>query len=472
VSVDPAIWWQQFPKPAAGTDYTQSFKDVALYTPALSEIFVSNLSEPNANLGGGLSNTDLQFTNPRSKAFFYPWVLYSAGQAATTKAKASEINWLTDRNARDPRVVVIGDSGGYQVQQGTIEFRPETTEQMLRWLERVANYAMILDFPTGGIARGTLNRHIDRLREEAHDIDGEAERHGFGVDFIACLNQTIINNKLFQAKLVPGATTFLNVIQGRNERESSFWYERVKGFPFEGWAFAGKHHTQISMTLRRLLDMQRDGKLASCRWIHFLGVSTLRHGIVLSFLQRALRESGAAPDVQITFDSASPVKSAASGYQATLGFSLGGDGWSFHPQRIATSELQASDDTISVLAGQWQRNRSDRFAVITHVGELVPLRELITARPGKRPTLTTTQLALLIHHNTQSFIEGFRHAYRLLDDRSALDRHPSIRHLDQLLKSVFPPRGTVYPNTLISTDPYAAIAAASSFFDALSLEQA
>lgn len=467
-------WQQYITDPQGPVDYSASkaFHNVAIYTPALSEAFISTLNKPNTNLGGGFSNVDLQFTKPNSKLFFYPWVLYSAGQAAATKSKASSVNWLTDRVTRDPRVVVLGDSGGYQVQQGTIEFAPDTTERMLRWLERVAEQSMILDFPTGGIARGSLTPHIERLRKEGHDIDGDAEAHGFSVDYMACLRQTIINNELFESQRIAGATSLLNVIQGRNERESSFWYEQVKRFSFEGWAFAGKHHTQLSMTLRRLLDMHRDGKLASCRWIHFLGVSTLRHGIVLSFLQRALRESGVAPHVQITFDSASPVKTATSGYQATLGFSLGKDGWSFHPERIATSELSASDDTISTLANRWRKQQPDRLSVATHVGRALPLRELITGRQGKRPTVSNTQLALLIHHNTQCFIEGFRHAYHLLDAKAALDRHPSIRHLDIVLKSVFPPIGTAYPNTLISTDPYEAIDAALPYIDALMLEQA
>jgi hypothetical protein len=37
---------------------------------------------------------------------------------------------------------------------------------------------------------------------------------------------------------------------------------------------------------------------------------------------------------------------------------------------------------------------------------------------------------------------------------------------------VFPPIGTAYPSTLISTDPYKAIDAALPYIDALMLEQA
>lgn len=107
-------WQQDIPEPSGAVDYSKSkaFENVALYTPALSEAFISTLNKPNADLGGGFSNVDLQFTNPNSKLFFYPWVLYSAGQAAATKSKAGAVNWLTDRASRDHRVVVLGDSGG------------------------------------------------------------------------------------------------------------------------------------------------------------------------------------------------------------------------------------------------------------------------------------------------------------------------------------------------------------------------
>ena len=54
-----------------------------------------------------------------------------------------------DRN----ETVIVGDSGGYQIQTEKIEFDPATTPQiMLRWLEQVADWSMVLEFPTGGSA--------------------------------------------------------------------------------------------------------------------------------------------------------------------------------------------------------------------------------------------------------------------------------------------------------------------------------
>jgi hypothetical protein len=430
--------------PSEAVDYSKSkvFTDnVALYTPALSETIVSVLDKANPDIAGsGFSNIDLQITNPQSRLFFYPWVLYSAGQAAGTATQAKQRNWLTTK-PRDPRVVLLGDSGGYQVQQDTIHFDTETPGRLLSWLEDVADYSMTLDFPVGGIESGSLTRHIERMTREGIDVSGQAQQHGFSVDYMACLLQTKRNNEEFDAKR-QGKTKFLNVIQGRNERESAFWYEQVKTFDAAGWAFAGKHHTQLSMTVMRLLDMKRDGLLQSCQWIHFLGISTLRAGMILSYLQRVLRSTGMAPNVQITFDSASPVKLAANAYQAVLGFETGRDNWSFKPHKVAAEELLGEDLTIGHLATNWAENQGHRRKVITYVGETVKFQHLLTERQGERATLNSEQFALLAHHNTQAYIEGFRNAYRYLGDSSRVERPLAVSSLLVLLERIFTQKGS------------------------------
>lgn len=424
--------------PSEAVDYSKSkiFNDnVALYTPALSETVVNLLDNADPDIGGGFSNVDLQITNPNSRLFFYPWVLYSAGQAAATTPQSARRNWLTSK-PRDPRVVVLGDSGGYQVQQGTIHFDAQTPARLLGWLEDVADYSMTLDFPVGGIESGSLTRHIERLNQDGVDVQGQAQQHGFSVDYMACLLQTQFNNAEFAAKR-QGKTKFLNVIQGRNERESAFWYQRVKAFDAAGWAFAGKHHTQLSMTLMRLLDMHEDGLLESCEWIHFLGISTLRTGMVLSYLQRILRETGMAPKVQISFDSASPVKFAANAYQAVLGFDIGGDNWTFKPQKIAADNLVKGQSTIGTLSQEWALAGSHRRRISTYVGETVRFDQLVTQRGQQRDTLTSKQFALLVHHNTQAYIEGFRHAYGYLQRGAELERPPAVSRIASLLEWAF-----------------------------------
>lgn len=130
---------------------------------------------------------------------------------------------------------------------------------MLRWMENTGDYSMVLDFPTGGIEAGTVAPHVKRLEGQGIDLTKEATKHGFSKEYMACLMQTEINNKYFVSHRIKDGTNLLNVIQGRNENESRFWYERMKGFPFEGIAFAGKHSTEFSMTLKRIFQMLQDG---------------------------------------------------------------------------------------------------------------------------------------------------------------------------------------------------------------------
>ncbi len=176
-------------------DYSKSklFENVALYTPAISDGYINNVTRliqkrnqaetiGNPTLdplnGYDFEAEDLQFINPNSSLFFYPWVLFSGGQGAKNPGAALKNNWVT-RRPRDPRVVLLGDSGGFQIQQQTIDFDPiETPGRMLKWLERVADQSMILDFPTGGISSGAMVPHMLRLQQDGHDIEGMAKSSG------------------------------------------------------------------------------------------------------------------------------------------------------------------------------------------------------------------------------------------------------------------------------------------------------
>ncbi len=425
-------------------DYTQSpsLQNVALYLPAVSPAFVQPLDGGVRTIWGSLTNLDLQFLSPSSKLFYYPWCLYSAGQAAKTASLSKKDNWLTRARA-DPRVVVLGDSGGFQIQQGTIEFKPETTERMLRWMERIATHSMTLDFPTGGISLGSMGPHIQRLEAEGYSITADAKTYGFSTGFMACLVQSEINLAEFHRLRSPGATQLLNVIQGRNDRESQFWYDRVKQYDFEGWAFAGNHHTQLSLTLRRLIEMQRDGHLAKTKWIHFLGISTMKAGVALTYLQRALKRAGLGHrDLQLSFDSSSPTQAAVKGYQAIVGYEISPDNWAFRPKHIALEEHVGSALTIQDLARGWRKEGPDRHTAHTYLGANIPFKDLIKARPGKLPTQSRDQSVLLMHHNTQAYIEGFRAVYKILEAKSTIHRIAPLRHFELMLDAILKPTST------------------------------
>lgn len=467
---------------AAGADYSAPsvFDNVAIYTPALSANYVKFVEgfaeleeathiegtpEKNPFNGFDFGADDLKFIKPRSNLCFYPWVLYSAGQGANTDKRAQELNWITEREGRDPRVVVLGDSGGFQIQGQTIAFDPKTTPiRMLKWLERIADQSMILDFPTGGIAMGAMEPHIKRLEAEGIPVSAEAQKHQFSRGYMACLLETERNNEIFAAHRMPGDTQLLNVIQGRNEQESAFWYQRVKRFsqtkdhPFEGWSFAGKHSVQLTMTLRRLIEMRDDGLLQRGQFIHFLGVSTLKVGAALTFIQRSLRKHTDAKDVQITFDSKSPVDAMAHGYRAITGFDLSPDKWSLHTQKTNVPENADSDVLLRDLGRSWAANGDYRQIAWTNLGDILKLKDLVAIPDPENGKAVPSKLqqTLLIHHNTQAMAEAFRCAYKFLDERAGLElkddlnfdlRPGSVRWMGQMIDAVF---NTESPMTLIN----------------------
>ena len=499
--------------PQCSVDYSNcpEFQNVALYTPALSQGYINTItrlgkhekearakgdakSDPLDRLSFGAD--DLKFINPGSKLCFYPWVLYSGGQGAKTDEKASQVNWVTDKPARDPKVVVIGDSGGFQIQQQTIPFDPQSTpRRMLGWLEATADQSMILDFPTGGIATGAMVPHVERLKQSGEPIAKLAKQHGFSEGYIACLRQTEINNVFFQQNRNPQATNLLNVIQGRNEAESAFWYERVKHFSqsahgaFEGWAFAGKHSVQLSMTLRRLIQMRDDNLLQPDQFIHFLGVSTLKVGVALTFIQRALREHTDAHAVQLTFDSKSPVDAMSNGYQAFSGYDFSKDRWSIRTQPSNIAGNEGSTRPLRTLALDWVRAAEQRLLGRSSLGNMLTLGDLVASRDpttGKRIP-NALQQVLLVHHNTQAQIEAFREAYTYLEPRHLIDRPSSIQALDEVVQLIF---RTEAPMSLIQklegrsgtplqviedlrnlpNQPYKTIEAAQDQLDALAYE--
>ena len=465
-------------------DYSKSklFKNVARYTPALSEGYIKSVvrlarAEQQAVASGQTADNpfqgfafgadDLQFTNPISKLCFYPWVLFSGGQGARTAKAAQSIhdpnndNWIT-KKSEDKRVVVLGDSGGYQIQEQTIPFDPnETPERMLRWLEGVADQSMVLDFPTGGVATGAMVPHVQRLIAEDVDVFGEAKKAGFSSGFMAALIRTKQNNQYFADHRIAGATNLLNVIQGRNEEESRYWYEQVRGYPFDGWAFAGKHSVQLSLTLRRLIQMRDNGKLRPNSYMHFLGVSTFKVGCALSMIQRALRKYTDAKGIQLTFDSKSPVDAMANGYQAIVGYDFGPDRWSVRTEKTNLKRYANSDVLLADAAGEWVAKRHGRHKARSTLGYILKLQDLVGAVDPKtyKRTPSSLQQALLVHHNTQALIEGFRKAYRFLDRKSFADRPQSIAQLDEIIRAIF-----------IAEDPFAVIDEWAVQLDALSYE--
>lgn len=277
----------------------------AIYTPAISKSYATFVMKDeslvrNGNLPAGISVSDLNFLDPQSKLFHISHALYSAGQAMSGRSPCM----VTNRDREN--TTIIGDSGGYQIISGGLQWEGDVTRRkVLNWLEVHCDVAMTLDIPTASVTHP----------------DSEF------ATFDECLDTTVENLCYFRENR-RGSTRFLNVLQGQTRHEAKRWYRAVREFEFDGWAFGGDTKLDLISVLRRLICMRDEHRLEEENWIHFLGTSQLSVACVLTTLQEQLRKN-VGSNITVSYDTSSPFIMAGkkNGYTfptlTKAGFSMG-----------------------------------------------------------------------------------------------------------------------------------------------------
>ena len=312
-------------------DFNRNF---AVFLPAISNFYNTFISRqrttegkhiPKERIPKGFDQDveGLNFINPDKGYFTYPTALYSAGHACLDMTKVADRDSMCVNRDRKFSTIV-GDSGGYQIAKGVIQFDWKDFEgnkantvrsNILNWLELISDWAMTLDVPTW--AADDLNRGKSGLNS-----------------FEDCLNATKYNNDYFQKNRL-GQTKFLNVLQGDDWETGTIWYNEMKKYEFEGWAFGGINMCDMEILLKRLIVMRDEKQLDGKDWLHVLGTSQLDWACFLTQIQRQLRKH-INPKVTISFDSASAFLSVANGLVYTQNV--------FTPQRFSYIMDKAPDD--------------------------------------------------------------------------------------------------------------------------------
>ena len=297
-----------------GEDLTASHKDYAVFLPAISFIYADLLSK-NAEekygdrvpplLPKGLDS--LKFLYEDKAMFNYKWGLYSAGHAKLDIEKSKVQEAFVQDRPRD-KTIILGDSGGFQVAKGILKFdwenfftpghkNDDIRMKILRWLEHTADWSMCLDIPSFSVSLGI---GVNTVRD--------------------CMAYTAYNNEWFIKNRVPGATKFLNVIQGNDIPSADEWFDTMAPFSdkkiygdraFEGWAMGGEHMRWWKLILYRMIKMRDGGHFDGKDWIHFLGTSALEPAVMLTAIKRQLQKVN--PNLEVSFDSASAFVSVARG---------------------------------------------------------------------------------------------------------------------------------------------------------------
>lgn len=445
-----------------GIDYSKRYRDYARFTPAISEMYTRYVTNENPKREPPVSRADLDYLNPNSNLFTLSHSLYSAGQAAKSDGAAAAIDMVTGRDRSN--TTILGDSGGFQIQMGSIKFKgDETRNRMMKWMEKNCDWSMILDFPTGGINMGTIDPHTARLQAEAGALDpqGKAivdsgygdmleklcQENGQNLAYNTCLLQTLINNDWFVKNRTAGATNFLNVVQGRNPSESKIWYEKVKHYPFEGWSLAGPHKENFEMTLGRIIDMRDENLLQDRDWMHFLGVGKLQNGCAYTTIQRCVRES-INPNFTISYDVSSPFTTAAYG-NLFMGYTLDKNAWTIQSSKLDGREYleggeKANNAFLDEVRICWDRKMEGKtqlensLFVETEIGKALKMSDVCVNVDEKfTSTWDVVSYAMMMNHNVQVHLESVFESQDLYDKGDPLRVPADLLELKEVIKEVF-----------------------------------
>lgn len=408
----------------------------------------------------------------RSGLFHYPAVLSSAGQASNKSGTLDQGDTMVSLRNRSTSFVV-GDSGGFQIQQGSRPWFDEghpldSVRTMLGWMEGNADCVTALDFPTGGIAAGRYREHIARIEQNGIDLRAASALTGLSVAYHACLHQTLLNTErmlairasqkgVYQrrhADLSANRSIFLTVLQGRNERESSHWYEASKHLiaRSDGVSFAGAASRNFHLMLRRLKDMQRDGLLGGVRHIHVLGNGLLMAGVVLTSIQRALRAHTDAANVQITHDTAEPFQHGGKQYEVYTHLIANRAEWRLHSRKLSDAQPKHASHALNDWCWEVERDGTPRtkgksgdghVAVSSQLGFNIAVGHLLDAAQGKHKGLGVPSHEAgwaMCLHNVEAAVAAHSLAIDMLDHKQ-LDQLPrDIPFMCTLIEATFTKR--------------------------------
>ena len=337
---------------------SQQKNDWALFLPAVSSFFISGLGKQRegenyfdqaripSSFNGDVEK--LNFLNSKQGLYTYKWGLYSAGHANLDPSVDDHSESIIRK--RESGTFMLGDSGGFQILkcQWPADWKDpncpramKKRKEVLTWMDTYMDYGMCLDIPSQSLT--TFHIKDPKTGKSAHGISTIEE----------AIQATHINNEYFIQNR-NGECKFLNVLQGRNHKQSDDWYAEMKKYcdpniypdnHFNGWAFGGQNKIDVHLMLRRMVDIVYDGLLIPGKHdlIHCLGTSILEYAVLFTDIQRSIRKHH-NPNLQITFDCASPFYSAAKGLAYFNTSIEHNKKWSYSMEKTAENKNYAVDN--------------------------------------------------------------------------------------------------------------------------------
>ena len=405
---------------------TAKQNDYAIFLPAISSFYgsyigrqrSSNYVDPSRMPAGIPDMEMLNWLDPQRGLFPYRWSLYSAGHANLDLNKVDPKEDMI-RN-RDSNTIMLADSGGFQIAKGvwpgrwadfTDKKAEAQREKVLKWQMGIATYGMTMDIPTWTY----LDKEASKLCG-IHSYDD-------------AVNATKYNNEYWMTNRY-GDTKILNVLQGSNHTEADHWYDLMKDYcdphkyknHFNGWAMGGQNMCDVHLVLKRLVHLIHDGLLQQGvhDWMHFLGTSKLEWAVLLTDIQRAVRQY-ANPDFTISFDCASPFLATANGQLYHNITCENRSKWSYNMSPTVDDKKYATDSRL--FGDAVRQDGIHPTFEDSPISSRMKISDVCIYKPGDlnkigkegRTSWDSFSYALLMGHNVWTHIEAVQRANRQYD---------------------------------------------------------
>ena len=387
-------------------DLTPRWDKFAVYLPAMQYHYASAVKDNKPIKGRefptSIKFTDLDFLNPNSKLWHYGYALYSAGQFSSARPKACAV---TNRDRE--KTIVLGDSGGFQIGQGTLKgtehFKKaktsseicqmwrdsgDTRKRILNWLDAHSDYAMTIDMPLW--ARLPIFKHTPFHKCSVQEL----------------IDLSVDNLKYIKAN-TNGDTKWLNVLQGTEANDSKLWWDAVKRYRMGGWALAGGVGWRggLENVLYYTLLMRDDNAFARGQdWLHVLGVSQPTWAVLLTAIQRAIRKHCKNPNMRVSYDSASPFQAGGARQQVVR--------YPKFTKDFTTWTMSAHEAPVNPIYAK--SGKDFHFPYASPLGDLLTLNHL-SVRGGEfqRGAYDSVSHHILTNHNVWVYVRSFLEANEL-----------------------------------------------------------
>jgi len=418
-------------------DLSAAQNDYALFLPAVSSFYSTYIGRQRhenyidaTRMPAGIPDMEMMnFLNDQLGLFPYKWCLYSAGHADLDVKKFNPKEDMI--RGRGKHTTVLADSGGFQIAKGVWPARwADATDKaaekkraaVLEWQCTIADYGMTMDVPTWTY----LNPEW-------------AAKAGIASYEDAVL-ATSYNNDYWLANRF-GDTKILNVLQGSNHAEADYWYETFKSYSdpnkhknhFNGWGMGGQNMCDVHLILKRLITLIHDGLLEKGvhDWMHFLGTSKLEWAVLLTAIQRSIRQYHNS-NFTISFDCASPFLATANGQLYHSIATDNRDKWSYRMSPTADNKKYATDSRLFrdavIQDGIHPQFEDSPISARLKISDVCYYKPGDLNKIGKegKTSWDSFSYALLMGHNVWMHIEAVQRANRVFDSGTAPDMlvHP------------------------------------------------